>query len=175
MWRFRFYSQWNYEKVEAWLGQMEENGWRLAEVRANYFFRFQKAAPSNAKYIFTYTFLKEYGMIDCEQQLKREFSANAVAGRFCAASVYRICKGERDLSGVITFRRNYLKHVLRKKLLLVSLFSALFLLYVVCAAGRTLSAFYLGCDILFRLLLILCVSLALYYVTGLVMLGKNAG
>ena len=57
------YHQWQYEKAEKFLSDMESHGYRLKRIRFSFWFEFAKVPPKKAGYIFLYSFVKDS---DCE-------------------------------------------------------------------------------------------------------------
>lgn len=115
---FNFYPQWNYKKIELWLAEMEHRGYRLDKVICYWWFSFVKARPRNAQYIFTYNFIKESAMFDCEHELRSRYNANLIEspGIFYV-SIYRETHGS-DLTAIVAFRQSYLKHVFIQKMII---------------------------------------------------------
>ena len=123
--RFFFYPQWNYKKAEQWLEEMEHGGFRLSKVSWCWWFHFVPSRPKDVQYLFTYNYIKETAMLDCEDQLRSRCGANCIPfSGLLYATVYRETAGN-DLSEIVRFRQHYLKHVFRQKLLLSLLFSVL--------------------------------------------------
>lgn len=115
---FRFYPQWNYERIELWLAEMERQGYRLDKVICYWWFSFVKAKPKNVRYIFTYNFIKESAMLECEYELRSRYHADLIKspGIFYV-SIYRETHGA-NLTEIVTFRQTYLKHVFSQKMLI---------------------------------------------------------
>ncbi len=59
MWKFKFYHQWQYEKAEQYLSDMETQGYRLEKVVCSFFMKFKKAQPKATQYYFFYSFIKD--------------------------------------------------------------------------------------------------------------------
>lgn len=58
MWKVFLYHQWQYEKAEKFLMDMESEGYRLKRIRFSFLFEFAKASPKNVRYIFYITLSK---------------------------------------------------------------------------------------------------------------------
>lgn len=117
MWRFIYYPQWKYETIEKKLKMLEEQGYRLEKVWLLYFFNFKKVRPRKTRYIFTYTFVKEWGMIECGYWLRRQFGANTIPAYLCSSTIiYRITDEHQDLPVIYAFRNQYLRHVMKLKI-----------------------------------------------------------
>lgn len=74
-----------------------------------------KAKPKNVRYIFTYNFIKESAMLECEYELRSRYHADLIKspGIFYV-SIYRETHGA-NLTEIVTFRQTYLKHVFSQK------------------------------------------------------------
>lgn len=165
VWMFIFFPLWKYDMIEQKLEQLEQNGLRLEKACFFWFFKFVKSAPREVRYIFTYTFLKEWGMIECNYLLQRQYRANKInTGCFFLPDIFRITDVDCPISEIIAFRKVYFKHVIEQKII-VSLMMVFF--FGVCAVSL--------CDsdlvwlyILICLLLIISIVIMVYYLFGMV-------
>ena len=125
MFRFIYYPQWNYRKIERELMRMEANGYRLRRICFYWFFFFEECKPrDNVQYIFTYDFLKEYRMAKFNHKLRSLWQANQISGGttfWC--SIYRITQADADLSEIIAFRQKNLVRVFVQKILMALIVS----------------------------------------------------
>lgn len=98
-WKFCFYTVSSYEKVESFLSNMEQEGYRVENRRYQYFFIFTKSKPKKVNYFLTYSPLgSSLSMYDLENNLKGNIGASqAVKEGFEAPGIYRICKTDEDL------------------------------------------------------------------------------
>lgn len=125
MWKFKFYHQWQYEKAEQYLSDMETQGYRLEKVVCSFFMKFKKAQPKATQYYFFYSFIKDLDQkhFHILQELKSKFSGNLVCGkRLFESTVYRICDADADLRELRTTRDGYLKRAFCLKILIATLF-----------------------------------------------------
>ena len=172
MWKFQFYHQWQYEKAERYLSDMEMRGYRLGKVMCSFFMKFKKAQPKTAQYYFFYCFIKDLQQehFYILQEIKSRFGGNLVCGkRFLEGYVYRICEADADLSEVRALRDNYLKRSFCLKILVALLF------LVPCAL---LCLFGQLTPIDLRSMLLICIAgisvlVIIYYFVGLVALKKK--
>lgn len=124
--RFYFYPQWNCEKAEEWLSDMENGGQRLTGVYFYWWFRFTKSQPKKTRYFFCYNFFKETPMYECERWLKSACGANEIKERNTFnPTIYRVTSNECDLTELYPFRQKYIRHVLVQKILLALMFLVL--------------------------------------------------
>ena len=168
--RFKFYPQWDYARVERWLADMEAQGYRLDKVLCYWWFFFVKSTPKSVQYIFTYNFIKESAMFDCEHELCSRYNANLIEspGIFYV-TVYRETQGS-DLSEIIQFRQSYLKHVFAQKMLIGLLLSVLPITVTVYSLFmHTLDLF----DAIFVSPLSLFILYTIWYAIGLCRLKKH--
>lgn len=136
----RFFSPiWKCEKIESKLEQLENDGWRLNKISGLRKFQFVKSSPQTTRYFFTCSFVKESGMIQTEQLLKRQYKATKISGNFIeglkTTSVYRITR-EADLLQRKVYRNIYLRHLVLQYILIGLLFSS------ISVAGIILSCFF---------------------------------
>ena len=125
MWKVFLYHQWQYEKAEKFLMDMESEGYRLKRIRFSFLFEFAKASPKNVRYIFLYNFVKDHSYAyyeACKYVLGSCGGAQVCGKRFLEPEVYRITHPEADLAPVIKFRTNYLKRAFRSKMLMSLIF-----------------------------------------------------
>lgn len=125
--RFYFYPQWNYEKAEAWLSDMENSGLRMTGVYFYWWFRFTKCQPKKTRYFFCCNFIKEESaMYECEWWLKSVCGANEIKERNTYnPAIYRMTSSECDLTDLFRFRQNYIRHILAQKLMIALIFLGL--------------------------------------------------
>lgn len=92
---------WKCNEVEKQLGKLESEGWKLHKLSGIRNFTFVKCTSKETTYFFTYSFVKEAGMITTDQLLKKQHKANRIAGHFIeglkTTSVYRMMESP-DLS-----------------------------------------------------------------------------
>ena len=137
---FFFWCQWQYEKVEAFLAKMEENGYRLERISFLYFFTFVKKPPARVRYVFYYTLLKDYDMFDydSENYLKTECRGAQICKRNFEPYVYRITNTDADLSFIINNRTLNVKKAYFQKLMAGILFLAFFIFATVMQPSSAL-------------------------------------
>lgn len=126
MHRIFFYHQWQYEKAERYLEQMEMKGYRLENIRFSFLFRFKKAVPKQTKYIFLYHYMKDYNTdhYDAQNYLCRYCNANQICGkRHFEPEVYRTTMAEAEIGEILRFRDRYLKRAFRIKIGTAMLFA----------------------------------------------------
>ena len=125
----RFFAPiWKCDEIEVELERLENDGWRLEKISGFRKFMFVKASPKATKYFFTCSFVKESGMIQTEQLLKREFKATEISGNFIeglkTTSVYRITR-EADLLQRKVYRNIYLRHLVLQYILIGLMFASI--------------------------------------------------
>ena len=119
---------WKCDETESELERLENEGWRLEKISGFRKFQFVKASPKTTKYFFTCSFVKESGMIQTEELLKREYKATKIHGSFIeglkTTSVYRITR-EADLKQRKVYRNIYLRHLVWQYVLIALLFTGI--------------------------------------------------
>lgn len=166
MWKFIWFPLWRYELIERKLEELEQRGLRVETVCLFWLFKFKVSEPKTVRYIFTYTFPKDWGMIDLDINLKRYYRANPIKSR-CLFSwnLYRITDITQEVE-VGLFRRKYIQGVLLKKAMLS--FSGVVFGLACCEK--------LSGTFLFRYILLMPLFMAvmtLYYLFGFSSLYKN--
>ena len=119
MWKFRFYHQWQYEETEAYLSDMEAQGYRLEKVICSFFMKFKKAKPKSSQYYFHYHFIKDQQHTHFEilNRIKGMLNGHRVCGmRLFEADVFRICNENADLNEIRAFRDHYLVRAFKQKI-----------------------------------------------------------
>lgn len=174
IWKFMFYPQWQYAKAESFLEHMEQQGYRLIAIRFFWFFKFKEVTPSEARYIFCYSFPLDFQPIHRKilTEIRGKHSGEQISGQGAFEPiVFRIGNANADLNALRQSRETYLKRALRFKLLIASLF---FL--------PTAILFFTGCLNAFALREILLLTVAavaffvfLYNLIGLIVLSHNSG
>lgn len=174
IWKFIFFTQWTYDKLERKLEQMEQSGYRLEFACFFFLFKFVPAPCKKTRYFVTYNMPKELGMLQCGYVLKCEYGANLIrSGYFFAPEIYRITQAiptTKDffLSDILEFRKNYFRGVIFQKFLLSLLFCISFL---VCFLNSVSGSF------LFRLFFFkfaVSLFLVIYYGFGLISIIYNS-
>ena len=172
MWKFKLYHQWQYEKAEQYLSDMETQGYRLEKVVCSFFMKFKKSQPKATQYYFFYSFVKDLQQkhFHILQEIKSRFGGNYVCGkRFFENNVYRICRADADLSEVRELRDNYLKRAFCLKILLATLF------FLPCVL---LWLFGQLTPMNFSSILLICIAgisafVIIYYLVGLIALKRK--
>ena len=122
MWKFFFYPQWRYDLLENYLNDMEAKGYRLTYVSSHYFFKFTAAIPKRVSYLYSYTFIKEIGMIEQDHLLRKQWNAQTIdSSFFLSTTIHRITDTNANCTDFINFREKYLLHVLIQKIIFVLL------------------------------------------------------
>ena len=106
MFKFLFYSNLNYKKIEKRLSIYEEMGLKLKSVHFKYFFEFQKNTPTLTQYIFLFNLPKETNMLE-HKKLLNTFGANKIKTKFTDVDIYRISK---PIENIKTIRFNVDKY-----------------------------------------------------------------
>ena len=173
----RFFAPiWRCDEIEAELERLENEGWRLEKISGFRKFKFVKTSPKATKYFLTCSFVKERGMIQTKQLLKREYKATEISGNFIeglkTTSVYRITR-EADLLQRKVYRNIYLRHLVWQYILIGLLFSS------ISVAGIILSHIFDGTplfspqNIIFAIVGICGTSSLFYHLFGWLYLRKQ--
>ena len=116
MWKVILYPQWKYDHVEKLLTEYEKRGLRLQRVVFCYLFQFVPSTPKETIYLFSYTFVKEWGMLQASYELRRYHGANRIHVQGSGGiEIYRMINQGHDFDEFYQFRYAYLKHVLKVK------------------------------------------------------------
>ncbi len=140
--KFFWFPLWKVEKAEAWLSEMEREGWRLVKVGAFHRFHFKKSVSKEKSYFFTWSMIKGRGMWDTENYLKGKCNADAIpSSGWCSLlymeEVFRMTHMEEP-EKLYFYRALYLRHLLWQRILmymLVPVFTALCLLMEIICYG----------------------------------------
>lgn len=125
MWKLFLYNQWQYEKAEKFLCDMESSGYRLENIKCSYFFKFRQSSPRKVKYIFLYNFVKDYSSkhYDLEKYICNFYKGSRICGnKHFEPNVFRITDLDAELSTIFRFRNTYLKRVFKQKMFISSFF-----------------------------------------------------
>ncbi len=133
---------WNCGRTEKFLCDMERKGYRLDHIIFRFLFVFRNCMPKSVQYFFSYSYLKEYEMGDCDAFLKRYLNADVISVRFTPyLRVFRIPDAECDLSDCKAFRVQYLRRMLLQKILLSAFLFACLL--CICILGAFQHIFWI--------------------------------
>ena len=171
MWKIYLYNQWQYEKAEKFLCDMESSGYRLECIKCSFFFKFKHCSPQKARYFFLYHLTKDYTMqhYECEKYICASCRGGQICGRESfEPNVFRIADFNADLDPILRFRNAYLRRAFKQKMLISSLFMFPTIL---------LSYFGYTSDPKFIILLIISIIAFfcfLYYLVGLFSLTRKS-
>lgn len=116
MWKFKFYSIWNLESVERYLGNLAIEGWIIKKIRFFYWFSFSQEKPCKASFFFPYTAPKDSGMLNYEILIEKTPNANRVdGGNWLYTCLYQIPKAPLFLTEAAEYRKQYIRKVLRER------------------------------------------------------------
>lgn len=166
--KFFFYSLWNCEKVEKFLNQMEQEGFRLEIVFANYFFQFKKSSPKTVEYVYSYAFLKNAELYHDESEIRRVYNADIIPTRlFSNTRIHRITKLNdiKLYEDLKTF--NFVRDVYFRKGLIQR--AVLLVMLIIGSA----SAYLKFCWSIFLYISILLLCLIIYSAYGCIVLSKR--
>ena len=128
--KFFFYFIWKSDKLETFLNEMEEKGFRLDHVSFRYFFSFKRAKPKSVRYVDAYTFMKDCGMMQYSYDIRRNNAADIVPVYHSGLmQIHRVPDRQADLSDFETGRNRYMRGVLLQKIV----FLLFILMGAVCA------------------------------------------
>lgn len=171
MYRIFFYHQWQYEKAERYLEQMEMKGYRLQNIRFSFLFRFKKTVPKETKYIFLYHYMKDYNSdhYAAQEYLCRYCNAIEVCGkRHFEPEVYRTTMAEADIGEILHFRDKYLKRAFKIKIA-----TALFFLLPIMLLATLGGVSSWRSDVIFLTIVAsVAAAVALYNAIGLIVLCR---
>ena len=138
-----FLFPWNLDHVEEKLHDLELQGYRLVRVEFPHIFLFVKAKPRDARYIFAYSFLKEYGLLAWRSVFLSDLYNGIEIPCIgpSSYSVFKIIDQADDLQAYFDERIRYIRHSLWQKTLLSSVFLMLFLFAVICNNSLSVSLF----------------------------------
>lgn len=149
------------EKAEKKLSEQERNGYRFVKLRLGCLFTFQKSAPRETQYLFTYSFPKDYWpVLEWESALKSDVYCANVMYRGHNYSVFRITKDNVDLQDFFVDRLRYVQKILIKKTVI-----AIFMM--LSGAFATLAGDFTGFGQLFSIFIFIGGLLELlFYIVG---------
>ena len=173
----RFFAPiWKCDEIEVKLERLENDGWRLEKISGFRKFKFVKVSPKATKYFFTYSFVKESGMIQTEQLLKRKYKATEISGNFIeglkTTSVSRITR-EADLLQRKVYRNIYLRHLVLQYILIGLMFASISVAGIIlsCVFGET--PIFSPQNIMFAVIGICSTSSLFYHLCGWLHLWKQ--
>lgn len=128
--RMFIYSLWNCERLEKYLSDMEERGFRLNSVQFYYFFHFKKSQPRKVRYVYSYWFGREIELYDAEVALRRDLRAATIpCNNSAGMHIHRIPDTNADVSLFQTMRTEYFKRGLLKRIVFFASLLACFIFF----------------------------------------------
>lgn len=151
--------------MESYLNDMEAMGYRLDHMSFRYIFTFVNTAARKVNYVFIYTFVKEYDILERAYRLRKEYSASIIPSyHSCSASIYRITDSQVNLLNFMEFRRKYLQRILLHRIIFWLFIGICFLIAALYKSGS-----------FFLILLIICSMMIVLNGSGLLFLLLIAG
>lgn len=155
-----FYPIWKCEMLDAYLSDMEREGYRLTGGKWGFLFWFRKCEAKNVRYFCTFTRLKERSMWGIEDVLRSEYRANPVPTGTGQMQIHRITDLSLDLKDLDNLRWNAMPAVLLERFFIAVVVPALLL----CIAIRMQLAVLLQVALMLLILSTVDCAIGLYRV-----------
>ena len=125
--RIILFPIWNVDELEKKLCEFEKKGYRVTNIKYSYIFLFNEVKANESDYFISYAAYRDESMIACE----RYVNGNKVQTNLSYYSLYRI-DGNKDIIQFIRgARMDYIKAVIRTKLLFFFVFFLLLLIFLI--------------------------------------------
>ncbi len=132
-----FFHLWEIESLEKHLENMEQDGFRLENIKYSYCFYFKESKPKQMQYFLSYN-SKVPSMGSCDYALESKHNANQIKSKLCSFTIYRTKEPKENLSFLYEVRLDYIKAKLFEKAL-TSLFVTILFLAISFATKITQS------------------------------------
>lgn len=118
---------WKVDELEKKLCEFEKKGYRVTNIKYSYIFWFNEVMAKETDYFISYAAYRDESMIACE----RYVNGSKVQTSLSYYSLYRI-DGNKDIIQFIRgARMDYIKAVIRTKLLFFFIFFLLLLIFLI--------------------------------------------
>lgn len=157
-----FFPLWRIEKLESYLENMEQQGYRLDNIKYSYCFFFKQSIPIQMQYFLSYKSFRGQSMGCCDYALTSRYGANNIKSKLSFYTMYRTKEQKDRLSLLYEVRLDYI----RVKLLeyaLTSMFCAL--IFIVTLTAQLIQSSYNGLWFL-CIVVAICVCMTVYYFYG---------
>lgn len=126
--KFIFNPIWKIDKTEEKLSMLEENGYRLINVKFNYWFYFKKSKKRNASYFCSFSDGRGLSMINWETSISSNCSAQQIDTKFTSLNYFRVTKdnSKDDLLFLKETREDFMKSKLKELIYILVFLSSLF-------------------------------------------------
>ena len=161
--KFIPFPLWKIEKIEKYLEEMEQDGYRLEKIKYSHFFYFKKSESKQMRYFISLKSFRGISMGSYDYSLLSTHNANPVESKMCSYTMYRTRDSEEDLWLLYAARLEHIRIKLLGSALAMLLLTAI-LLAVAFSAIITQSSY----TVLLALspIILACAFLAGYYSCG---------
>lgn len=122
-----FFHLWEIESLEKYLENMEQDGFRLENIKYSYCFYFKESIPKQMCYFLSYKSFRGNSMGYCDYSLLSKHNANQIKSKMCSFTMYRTKELKENLSFLYEVRLDYIKAKLFEKALTSLFITILFL------------------------------------------------
>ena len=161
--KFIPFTLWQIEKIEKYLEEMEQGGYRLEKIKYSHFFYFKKSEPKQMRYFLSLKSFKGISMGSYDYALLSTHNANPIESRMCSYTMYRTRDSEEDLWLLYAARLEHIRIKLLGSVLAMLLLTVLFLAVTIAAMITQSSYTMLSVSIP---IIAACTLLASYYSCG---------
>ncbi len=126
--KFIFNPLWKTDKTEEKLSQLERNGYRLINVKFNYWFYFKKSEKRNVSYFCSFSDGRGLTMTNWESSICSNYSAQKIDTKFTSLNYYRVTKdnSKDELLFLRETKEDFMKSKIKELVFILIFLSLLF-------------------------------------------------
>lgn len=119
---------WKTDETEEKLSLLEKNGYRLINVKFNYWFYFKKCEKRNVSYFCSFSDGRGLTMTNWETSICSKYSAQKIDTKFTSLNYYRVTKdnSKNDLLFLKETKEDFMKSKMKELIYIFVFLSSLF-------------------------------------------------